>query len=307
MNNKFFIIIILFITISGLVILLINNINPSTRDHSLKLKIAGTIFPVSDILTNIAGKNIEVINILPGGASPHTYEPTISDIEKLDNIDIVFTIGLGVDDWVLDLIEEQNVKIITLSDNVELLESDHKNEEPSENENHQHHEFDPHIWMSIDNGIIIAEIIKDTLIEQYPDSQTIYEDNYNAYKNKLDSLKKNSQAKLSILENRKLITFHNAFSYLARDLDLEIATTIEPFPGKEPTASYLKEVGDILEKYKIKTLFKEPQLSENIVTALAEDYGIKVETLDPLGGVPGRMSFVKLITYNVDTIYKALK
>src|SRR5690606_16408237 len=114
------------------------------------------------------------------------------------------------------------------------------------------------------------------------------------------------QQKFSKVTKRQFITFHSAFNYLAADFNLEIVATIEEFPGKTPSSKYLHHVVEEIIVHQVKILFKEPQLSEEIVSSLASDYEAKVYTLDPLGGVPGRETYLELMKYNLETIYLAL-
>lgn len=298
MKTKFTILLLILLTsLFGVGIFFFSN--QDSYKVNDKLKIATTIFPISDITRNIVGEDIEVIQLLPSGASPHTFEPTIKDKEALKDVDIVFYIGQELDNWVLNLVDDQDVLLVDLSKKIDLIEShkDDHNDTPNTN--------NPHYWLSITNAKIIAEEITVNLIELDPDSGIKYIENSQDYFQELDVVKLSLEKNLKKIENRQLVTFHSAFDYFAEEFDLEIAITLEEFPGKEPTARYLKEVGDILKTEDIKVLYKEPQLSESIVSALADDYNIKVFTLDPIGGVDGRSTYIDLIKYNVSTIIEA--
>jgi zinc transport system substrate-binding protein len=234
----------------------------------------------------------------------------VQDRQKMVGVDVAFVIGVEFDDWAEQLAESEYVQILDLSQGIELKEGeDHEDEAGHEDshEEHDHEGLDPHYWLAPANAKIIATTVTQKMIAIDPASREYYQTNLSSYLLKLDKLQTDSQQKLAKLENRKLITFHNAFTYFAASMDLEIVTTIEPFPGKEPTAAYLAEVGEIIKKEKIKILFKEPQLSEAVVNALAEDYGAQVYTLDPEGGgVEGIDSYEQLIRYNVNIIAENL-
>lgn len=307
----------IFMVVTGLGLGIYFLSQESREDEANELQLSTTIFPVADIAKNIAGDKAEVNYLLPAGVSEHTYEPTINDKQKLADADLLFIIGAELDEWALPLAEDETVKIVDLSKSVTLKEysgheHEHEGEEKSEEKKEDDHaeegkDSDPHYWLSVANGKLIAATVRDELIAIDSANKAAYEANYNDYVDTLTDLEEESKTKLASLKGTEIITFHDAFAYFAADYDLEIVTTIEPFPGQQPTAQYLAEVGVEVKEHDIKVLYKEPQLSESIVSALAKDYGVKVFTLDPVGGVDGRDSYVQLIRYNVDTIYASHK
>lgn len=269
-----------------------------------KLKVATTIFPVYDLVKNIGGDKVEVVNILPSGSSPHTFEPTPKDIQELTDTEIIFAIGVELDNWVQKIAPE-NAKIINLSEGIELLEGGHHHEGEGEHEGEEEeHEdgHDPHYWLSPTNAMTMVRTISNELSILDNENSEFYSRNLAEYKVKLENLISESQTKFTQYSGDGIVTFHDAYGYFAVDFGLNILTTIEPFPGKEPTAQYLEELIGIIEEYKIKVLFKEPQLSDKALKSVIDQKKIEIRTLDPLGGIDGRDSYIKLIEYNVDTI-----
>ncbi len=285
-------IVIATLTLIGLLTLLISGNTEKTKTN--KIKILTTNFAIYDIAQNIVGNDVEVINMLPVGESEHTYSPTASDQARLTEAKIIFAIGVNLDNWAVELAENANSKInvVDLSEGIELKESED--------------EFDPHYWLSVSNAQIISYKIKTEISKMDPSNASQYEENYNKYNLELETLKKSNFSKINQLETKQIITFHDAFYYFAEENGLEIVTTIEEFAGQTSSPQYLAGVGEIIKETNVKVLFREPQLSDELVKALAKDYNIKVETLDPVGGQEGRDSYVKLINYNIDTIVKAL-
>lgn len=274
----------------------------SNISDNSKKKIATSIFPSYDITKNIVGDNFEVVQILPAGASPHTYEPTIQDKQKLQGVSIAFMVGLEVDDWMIDILPESS-NLVYLYQDVDLLESD---DEHGEEEHEYSGEYDPHYWLSINSAVLMAKNIYESVSEIDTENQEVYKKNYDEYVRELTESRQEYLAELDRLDSKKLVTFHSAFNYFAKDLDLEIVATVEPFPGKEPTPAYILSLEETLNENEVKVLFKEPQLPDSSLTPITEGKDIAIYTLDPLGGVEGRNSYLKLIEYNVNTIVNAL-
>jgi zinc transport system substrate-binding protein len=59
------------------------------------------------------------------------------------------------------------------------------------------------------------------------------------------------------------------------------AGPIEPFPGDEPSAAYLRALVDLMLRLGLKTIFAEPQLSDRPAQVIAKEIGGHVERLDP--------------------------
>ncbi len=305
-------------------------------------KVAVSIYPVASIVDQIGGGEFEIVTILPVGTSPHDYQPSASDQLQLDGITHVFVIGEGLDDWAIAAAQAANseVNVVVLSDGIDLLDEGHghddedehnENEEDYDDDNGDHandedesqddgdehddededdqddENHDPHYWLSPKSAARMANLIAANLGFLNETKQMSYIDNANKFAIEMDELISVYSARISNLPANKIITFHDAFSYLTRDYGFDVVASIEEFPGRTPSASYIAEVGRIIEDENVRVLFKEPQLSDEIVNVLASDYNAQVYTLDPIGGTAGRVTYQEIIRYNVETIISALE
>jgi ABC-type Zn uptake system ZnuABC Zn-binding protein ZnuA len=284
-------------------------------EDSQRLKIAATLFPVYDIASHISTDSEELVQILPIGASPHTYDPTVKDQIALDGVSVLFTIGLGLDDFALKMAQSVNkdIEIVELYSYVNLAEGEehHHGEDGAHQEDgtgdHEEEHFDPHYFTSIQGARSIAKVVYETLVEYGQGDKEVYRQNYENYIEQLNTLEAESLDKLSSLARNEIITFHDAFSYMAGELGLEVVATIEPFSGKEPSIEYIANVQSEVSYHGIKALFSEPQLSSTVVGALARDVGVPIYILDPIGGTAGRTTFVENYRANVDALVNALQ
>lgn len=70
-----------------------------------KVRIVTTVSPITSLVASIAGDgNIEINGIIPEGTNSHTYEPPPSAAAQVENADVVFVNGLGLEDPTLDLV-----------------------------------------------------------------------------------------------------------------------------------------------------------------------------------------------------------
>ncbi len=273
-----------------------------------KIKVATTIFPLYDITKNIAGDNMEVINILPPGGSPHTFEITPSLIKNLQGAKIIFNIGDPLDNWITKIGDNvDDVSIYSVKEGIDLKSFKFKHKHEHEKKPGMKMTLDPHYWLSIKNAKIIAENITKKIISIDPDNKLIYENNLDKYKIKLTKTKNEIDKILENVPNKKLIVFHESWNYFAYEFNLDIVGVFINSPGKEPTPQYLKELHDTAKKHNIQVVFSEPQLSPETIKPFVEDLNLSLYILDPLGGIGERNSFINTLLYNAKTINNALK
>ncbi len=185
----------------------------------------------------------------------------------------------------------------------EEMHDEHSDEEGSDEHDHHHEGEDPHYWLSPANAKVMIKTIRDELIEIDSNNSEVYEGNYRSYLTELEELNQYTEDKFA--EPFEVVTFHNAFNYLATQAGFEIVATIEPVAGQEASAKYIESVTEILEDHDINELFKEPQLSENSLTPLTEQFQLEIYTIDPLGGTDQTSTYIDLIMYNLEQISKA--
>jgi zinc transport system substrate-binding protein len=286
----------IFVTIvaCGLLLCSCRKNEPSAGDDG-SLKVAATIFPLADIARNVGGDKITVITIMPPGASPHTFEPTYDTIRQANGIKALFTIGYGLDNWAQKVTASLsgNIAIIEVSKGIELRHFEDGS-------------IDPHYWLSLTNGSIIAKNIADSLGGIDPANKDYYFRNLAAYQLQLDKENKEIKTQLTTLQQRSFVTFHEAWFYFAKAYGLNVAEAFEPFPGKEPTPEFLARFIKTIKENNIKVVFTEPQFSAESIRQVAKDLQLKIRTLDPEGGTAETKTYIDMMRFNAETIYKAL-
>lgn len=265
-----------------------------------KIKIAATIIPVENIVKEIGGDKVEIALIVPEGQSPHTFEPTPEIIKNVSDASIVFKMG-AIDDWVNPLLGIVNKPEFNVGDKVELMSF---KETPLIGEEEEEEEYDPHYWLSIKNGKIIAENITRELTRLDGDNADYYVANLSKFFEKADKTDAEIREILSDLVNRRLITFHNSWGYFAADYGLEVVAVYQPSPGKDPLPQDVSALIDKARKYGIDTFFSEAFTSSAPFEAIGKDEEITVVSLNPLGE---RGDYLQSMKNSAMTIKEALK
>lgn len=309
-RSGFWILLIVIIIVIGAVLYFTSSIEPAGG----KLKVATTIFPLADIVENIGNGRVEVVNLVPPGASPHTFEVTPSSIKQLQNTQVIFAIGGSLDAWTANILSVGNeVEVYSVNQGIErqpfhvVHEHEHEHEgEIREGHRHEANGLDPHYWLSTENVKIMAANVAEKLSELDPDNAPFYRSNLIAYQSELNEVHNQIEIILENLEFRDLIVFHESWNYFADEFDLEIVGVFVSSPGKEPTPQYLAKLHETAIEHAVPAVFSEPQLSPETIRPFVEDLDLELYILDPLGGIDERDSLINTLIYNAKVIKEAL-
>lgn len=148
---------------------------------------------------------------------------------------------------------------------------------------HVHGEMDPHAWEDVANTEAYVRRIEAELIKADPAGKAEYKRNAQAYLKRLAALDREVAATLATVPeaNRKLITTHDAFGYLAEAYGMEVAGFVVPVPNREPSAAEVEKLRDTIREKKVPAVFLEPNLAAraDVLRRVAEDEGVRICTI----------------------------
>lgn len=297
--------------ILGILLLAVGPLAWGAPPQPAALKVAATIFPLYDMVRQVAGPAVEVVLLVPPGASEHTFAVKPGTVRALAGCRAIFAIGHGLDDWVTRLAREVGVQHTLVPDAGITLRRGPS--EPHHGDSHvrahtkARDAVDPHYWLSIANASRMVQNIADALGQLDPSARADYQQRATAYLEQLRSADAEMRRLLTDLPRRDIATFHRAFDYFAEAYGLQVVAVFEPVPGKEPGPRYVEAFQRQVRAHKLRTVFIEPQLSEAALRGLVQDLGITLRKLDPLGGVQGVESYIAMMQFNATQIAAALQ
>jgi len=252
------------------------------REAGNRIGVVVTILPQAEFVENVGGDRVKVEVMVPPGASPHTYEPRPAQMKALAEAALYAKVGSGVEFelvWMEKLLAtNKKMVVVDCSRGVELIEM--VAEDEHEDEGEKHGGMDPHIWMSPANAWIMVQNICDGLVEVDPGNRLYYEQNRDAYMERLAEIDREIRDSLAEVKNRQFMVYHPAFGYFAREYNLTmIPLEIE---GKEPTAAGLTHLIEQAGAHDIRVIFAEPQFDPRSAGVVAEAIGGEVVLIDPL-------------------------
>jgi zinc transport system substrate-binding protein len=251
---------------------------PQRTEANAQLGVIVTILPQAEFVESIGGDKVDVTVMVPPGASPHTYEPTPSQMTALAEARLYAKVGSGVEfelTW-MDKLTAQNkdMLVVDCSKGIELQQMTAGDEdEPAGS-------MDPHIWMSPRNAQIMVQNIADGLIQIDPDNRTYYEQNRDAYLQKLVQLDRDISEGLSGVKNRVFMVYHPAFGYFAGTYNLTMLPVEDE--GKEPTPAGLQHLIEQAKEHNICVVFASPQFNPQSAKVIADAIDGRVVLINPL-------------------------
>jgi len=301
---------------------------PTTNSAAqTRLKVVATFSILGDWIANVAGDKVDLKVLVGAGSDTHTYEPSPADSATLSEADLIFEIGAEFETWLDALVESSGTKAkrIVLTEGFELLpfeghehahegEDMHHGGEGDKEGEHEHGEFDPHIWHDVSLVMKMVERIRDALIEAdsaNAESYTLQASLYIAELGLLDG-----EMLLAVDEipeaRRILITTHETFAYFGArygfKVDSALGVTTE---AADPSAG---EIAELIERVKasgVPAIFADNVSNPRLMEQIAREAGVKLAPplfTDALGekGSEGE-TYVKMMRYNLRTIVEALK
>jgi zinc transport system substrate-binding protein len=276
----------------------------SITETDEKIGVIVTIVPQAEFVEKVGEDKVSVVILVPPGASPHTYEPTPSQMQKVAKAKIYAKVGSGIEfelAWMDKIITTNpDMLIIDCSESIELIDiTSYYNKHELEIHEDQHFGKDPHIWTSPRNAKIMVENICNGLIEIDPNNKKYYTQNKAAYINDLEGIDRNLSNSLSKLKVRKFMVYHPTWGYLAKDYDLE-QIPIEK-EGKEPNPEGIAYLIDQAEGNNIKVIFATPEFQTDIAETIADEIGGTVVLVSPL-----EKDYINMLTKISDEIARSL-
>lgn len=278
-----------------------------------EIKVVASTSVIADMVEEVGGERVEVQTLVEPGAEVHTFQPSPSDVQKVAESEVVFENGLGLENWLEDLVENAGgqASVVELSEGLEVIDADHEEEGGHEGDHgHEHAEGNPHLWLDVENAERYVERIRDELIEVDPSGRERYEENardYLAQLRELDLYIQDSVARIPE-ENRKLVTFHDAFVYFAHAYGLEEVGVIIRNPEDEPSSREVSELVREIKGQGVPAIFTEPQFRGGLADTVAQEAGVEVYELysDTLTEGGEADTYVQMMRTNADRVAEGL-
>jgi len=243
-------------------------ISPSANLN--KLKVTTSFYPLTFLVEQIGGDQVQVTTLTPPGAEPHDFEPSTRDVAELENQDIILLNGGGLEGYgekIQANIDSKKTNLILVGEPFMTISQD------------------PHVWLDPVLYSQEAEIVATAFSQKDPHNTNLYKSNLKTLQKELSVLAIEFENKLNSCNERNIITSHTAFAYLVKRYRLEQTTLTGLSPEQEPSAKTLSDVVQFAKANNIRYIFFEELVSPSLADTIAREIGAQTLVLSPLEGL----------------------
>ncbi len=283
---------------------------PSDDPPVGQLRVVTTTTVLADLVAQVGGSRVQVSSLVPKGGEVHTFDPTPSDVRRVAEAELVVLNGLGLDEWLADLVADAGTTAPVVELGEDLPGVTYLAGEPEASDGHEGEAVNPHLWLDVTYAAKYVERIGEALAAADPPGAAAYRDGVAAYVATLKDLDAELRTRLDTIppSDRTVLSFHDAFPYFAAAYGLTIDGTIVDAPGQDPSAAQISELIRVVREKGIRAIFAEAQFSEDLARTIADETGATVVSglyTDSTGDAP-QDTYVGLMRWNVDQVLGVL-
>lgn len=283
----------------------------SQAEDTGKLRVVTTIGQIGDAARIIGGDLIEVTSLMGPGVDPHLYVASEGDVTTLQNADVILYNGLFLEAQ-MDNILEQISEYKTVVPVAEAIPAERLLASPIYPDEH-----DPHVWFDVQLWALAVTSVRDALVTADPANAAAFEANAAAYLAELDELDAyvRTRAGRVPVEQRILITAHDAFNYFGRAYGFEVMGLQGISTQSEASTADVQSLARLIVERHVPAIFIESSVPVRTVEALQEavralghDVAIGGQLFSDAMGSPDTPegTYLGMVRYNIDTIVSAL-
>ena len=271
----------------------------SSSNSATKLAVVASTTQIGDWTRAIGGPYVDVHQILQPNTDPHEYEPRPDDVKAVADAKLVFESGKGLDGWMQKVVSQSGAhpRVVVLGDELSF-------DRPG----------DPHWWHDPRNTERAAGAIERSLAKADPGHADAFDRRTASYVSRLEELDGRIARCLARIPRaqRKLVTDHDAFGYLAHRYGLRVVGAVIPSQTTqaEPSAGDTARLIASIRREHVRAVFPEASVNRSLAKAIARETGARSDlslygdTLGPKGS-PGA-TYLGMELTNADAIANGL-
>ena len=231
----------------------------STSEKNGTIEVVASVNQWGTMAKTLGGDNVNVTSIINStNVDAHDYEPTTSDITKLQKAQVIIVNGAGYDAWAVKAAQTANATIVNAAEVGGVNDGEN-----------------PHVWFSADVRKAVAQAITRAYEGTRPDGKADFDKLNQQLRSKEDEIARKITETKRKADGEAYAATESVAEYLAGDLGLKDATptgyTRATANESEPTPTDIKQFTDMLEAGKVGLLVvniqEETELTGKIVTA----------------------------------------
>lgn len=224
---------------------------------------------IQDMVKRLSDDQIQTQLLIPRGSDPHLYQPKPSDLQALNQADLVLYHGLHFEGKFADVLEKFGQAITQDIQEKDLIVS---------GEGHLK-SIDPHFWFDISLYKQAVQTTSRILQDKYPQLAPTIQGKEKDYLQDLDQLDQEIKDMIGQIPStqRVLISPHDAFSYFGRAYGFELMAPQGTSTETQASNQQIARVVDTILTRHIPAIFLEstsnPKVMDKITEAVEQSGG----------------------------------
>jgi ABC-type Zn uptake system ZnuABC Zn-binding protein ZnuA len=277
-----------------------------------KLKVVATVAPLADLVRQIAGPRVDVVQLIPDGTDSHTFEPRPSDARALRDADLIIFNGLQLEtpsQRMADANRRPATQYLMLGENtIQRSEWIFDRSFPA-----ARGDPNPHLWLNVAYAKRYAELIRDKLVELDPENADYFQANAAVLLARMDQLDAVIFEAVQALppSNRGLLTYHDSWAYFGRRYGINVIGAIQPSDFGDPSPRQVAALIDQIRAMGVPAIFGSEVYPSRVLEVIGRETGARyVDTLrdDDLPGSPDspNHTYLGMMLEDMRTMFSAL-
>ena len=236
----------------------------STSEKNGTIEVAASVNQWGTVAKALGGDNVNVTSIINStNVDAHDYEPTTSDIAKLQKAQVIIVNGADYDAWAVKAAQTANAIIVNAAEIGGVNDGEN-----------------PHVWFSAD----VRKAVAQAITEAYEQADAAKKNDFDKMNDRWTAEENNVESKIAEVKQKTdglaYAATESVASYLAEDMGLADATPSgyarATANESEPTPTDIKQFTDALKAGEIKLLVVNTQ-EESELTGKITDAAKSVE------------------------------
>lgn len=232
------------------------------------------------IVREVAGDLLLVESIVPPGENGHTYEPVPGDAIKAASADLYIENGMDLNTAVSNFVRANyragtpEVQLANVIPPNEVISTDSAEQIAA----HGHaHSFNAHFWTDPAYAMLYASRISGALGQIDPANADTYTARASAFVERLRALDIAFRGAIESIPapNRKLVVYHDSWSYFGRRYGIPVVGAIQPVSFSEPSADEIRRMIDQIRAEGVPAFFGSEVFPSDVLDAIAAETGAK--------------------------------
>jgi ABC-type Zn uptake system ZnuABC Zn-binding protein ZnuA/ABC-type Mn2+/Zn2+ transport system permease subunit len=253
-----------------------------------RLSVVATTTQIGDWARTVGGDAVDVHQILQPNTDPHEYEPRPTDVERTADAKVVFENGDHLDGWMSKIVSESggHPTVVDLGASAPV-------KRPGDTSGPEESRYDPHWWHDPTNAEAAVRRIGAELAAADPSRGRRFRANAKRYLgllSRLDGAIRSCIDRVPV-DERKLVTDHDAFGYFAHRYRIDVVGAVIPSQSTQaqPSAGEIAQLIRLIRRERVRAIFPERSVSARLAETVARETGASAvhrlygDTLGPAG------------------------